>query len=213
MKTTDQNVRGLVTINIETISDQSIPDDELPDVKLGNLKDPDKIKAKTEEAKEKMSLRPLTGIIVVGGFKRDNEDVEMFVGEAGTLVGYSELCSDPRGVPLLVTYNGRAFDLPFLAMTYLRHNVRFPFLPAMHETRYKHDRHLDVYDFLTQYGAMMGGVLAEWGARLGVKPKVWGRGSQVAEWHRAGDMESIVRHCASNIEVTHSIGQRICDVF
>ncbi len=53
----------------------------------------------------------------------------------------------------MVTFNGRGFDLPLLEMAAFRYGLSVPELLSDHSTRYA-DWHLDLMDWLTNYGAI-----------------------------------------------------------
>ena len=55
----------------------------------------------------------------------------------------------------LVTWNGRGFDLPVLSMRSLKHGVPFGWYYASRDMRYRYTEagHLDLMDFLADYGA------------------------------------------------------------
>src|SRR5690606_31283308 len=57
--------------------------------------------------------------------------------------------------PTLVTYNGRGFDLPVLAMRCFRHGVPFRGYYRARDMRYRFSEagHFDLMDYLADYGA------------------------------------------------------------
>lgn len=108
-----------------------------PEVKLGNLKDPVKIAEKQAEARaeqvSKMALNPLYGRIVCAVFigaesaplrftAGDDDDEEReLIRNCFRIMGGS--CDGP---PHLTSWNGVAFDLPFLFKRALLLNVWIP---------------------------------------------------------------------------------------
>jgi len=57
--------------------------------------------------------------------------------------------------PVIVTYNGRSFDLPVIALRALCHGVplRWYYRDRAIRTRYSEDGHLDLCDWLADHGA------------------------------------------------------------
>lgn len=143
----------IAALDIETIPSQEIPEDAIPkfdpeEVKLGNTKDPVKVAAKIQEAREnwdqdlskKMGTDPALGQICtfVGMVYEtsndeileetavhwpDPEDGEYDVAYRG--VSFVNSCFSQR-IPI-VTFNGVGFDIPFLHFAALRQDVPFPY--------------------------------------------------------------------------------------
>src|SRR5688572_16016546 len=69
--------------------------------------------------------------------------------EALMLRDFSRFADDYR--PHLVTYNGRSFDLPVIALRCLRHGIplRFFYQDRDYRYRFSDTGHLDIYDFLS----------------------------------------------------------------
>lgn len=118
----------LTAFDIET---GPLPDDQLPRfdreaVKVGNLKDPEKIEAKRDEAerewRSKLALSALTGQVLAIGvkFQRDGEtQIIAEDSEAETLskfwmltVGNYSIFDSPH--QKVIGFNSRTFDVPFL---------------------------------------------------------------------------------------------------
>jgi hypothetical protein len=124
--------------DIETVPlDQALlpPFDE-SQVLTGNLKDPEKIRAKLDSAKSEWmagaALSPMTGSVAMVGFKTIGSEPEILtienLGEAG-LVSASlqriaeELASDN----IVAGFNCFSFDLSFLVRRAWKHGQRVPF--------------------------------------------------------------------------------------
>ncbi len=124
----------------------ALPDAELeallpefdPDaIKLGNLKDPDKIEAKIEEARanhrknffEKAALSALTGrVLAIGLFSGNDPWILGQDDEAEMLREYWALCRCENFVMqnTMIGFNSKPFDLPFLIRRSWRHRVPIP---------------------------------------------------------------------------------------
>src|SRR5688572_4389499 len=73
--------------------------------------------------------------------------------EPGALADFSAFVDRER--PHLVTYNGRGFDLPVIALRCLRHGIplRFYYQDSDYRYRYSEAGHLDLADVLADHGA------------------------------------------------------------
>lgn len=111
-----------VTFDIETIPNTSmIARLPKPDVKAGNLKDPAKIAEKEAAARaeqiEKMALSPLWGRVCAWGGAEDAETVHAECLTAETDAEEARIVEEAfrtLSKGRIVTYNGKAFDLPFI---------------------------------------------------------------------------------------------------
>ena len=66
-----------------------------------------------------------------------------------------------RARPVLVTYNGRSFDLPVIVMRSLCHAISLPWYYRDRDIRYRYsaEGHLDLCDWLADHGAARAGKL------------------------------------------------------
>lgn len=113
----------------------------------------------------------------------------------------------------LVSFNGRHFDLPILELQALRYGItlsRHFAEPAGARNRWTEARHLDLYDFLTNYGAvgLRGGMnlllkLIEMPGKRGID------GSQVQAMYEAGRLEEIHRYCRDDVIQTYFLFLRV----
>lgn len=101
----------------------------------------------------------------------------------------------------IVTFNGRGFDVPVLGLRALRHGIPQLFNTVGHRKRYTEDKHLDLFDALTEYGALGRG-----GFSLDVLTQVIGLGgkngmdgSMVAGMYARGEIEKIKGYCACDV--------------
>ena len=110
-----------------------------------------------------------------------------------------------RERPHLVTYNGRAFDLPVIALRCLRHGVPLPFYYQDRDYRYRYTDggHLDLFDFLGDHGAVRSlGGLDVMARLIGLPGKTGVDGSQVEGLYNAGQIEAIRDYCLSDVVQT-----------
>lgn len=117
--------------------------------------------------------------------------------------------------PVLVSWNGCAFDLPVLHYRALLHGV-----PARHywdqgeiksDSRYNnylnryHTRHLDLMDVLSAFQARAVAPLQDIAVMLGLPGKLGMTGDEVWEQYQAGNLEGIRRYCEVDVLNTYLI--------
>lgn len=113
----------------------------------------------------------------------------------------------------LVSFNGRRFDIPVLELAALRHGIAAPAhfgkdAPARH--RYASERHFDLFDFITNYGAIaLAGGMDLLLKMTGLPGKTELRGSQVQEYYEAGRLQEIHRYCRSDVVQTYFLFLRV----
>ncbi|MCA9691999.1 MAG: ribonuclease H-like domain-containing protein [Myxococcales bacterium] len=109
---------------------------------------------------------------------------------------------------VVITYNGRGFDVPFLVARSLVHQV--PARVDLLGNPYALRPHLDLYRVLTQ-GRAAGPMTLEivcWA--LGIEsPKDAMDGSQVAPAYARGEIESIAEYNRRDVEATTALYQRV----
>jgi len=117
------------------------------------------------------------------------EDFSRFVGKAR---------------PALVTYNGRSFDLPVIAMRALCHGVALPWYFREKGVRYRfsEEGHLDLCDWLTNHGATRAVKLDAIARLIGLPGKFGVDGSQVEGLYRAGQLATIQKYCLADVAQT-----------
>ena len=122
--------------------------------------------------------------------------------ERGLLVELSELVGAAR--PVLVTYNGRAFDLPVIALRSLCHGVPLGWYYRDRGVRYRYseDGHLDLCDWLADHGATRAGSLDAVARLVGLPGKVGVDGSQVEGLYRAGHLDRVRSYCLADVVQT-----------
>jgi len=117
------------------------------------------------------------------------EDFSRFVGRARSV---------------LVTYNGRSFDLPVIVMRSLCHAISLPWYYRDRDIRYRYsaDGHLDLCDWLADHGATRAGKLDAVARLIGLPGKGGVDGSQVEGLYHAGQLASIQKYCLADVAQT-----------
>lgn len=113
----------------------------------------------------------------------------------------------------MVTFNGRGFDLPVLELAALRHGIAAPRYfddGKSPRSRYAPQRHLDLYDFLTNYGATtLRGGLDLLLKMIGMPGKTGIDGSMVQDYYEAGRLDEIHRYCRADVVRTYFLFLRV----
>jgi hypothetical protein len=109
-----------------------------------------------------------------------------------------------RARPVLVTYNGRSFDLPVIVMRSLCHAIALPWYYRDRDVRYRYsaEGHLDLCDWLADHGAARAGKLDAIARLIGLPGKIGVDGSQVEGLYRAGQLASIQSYCLADVAQT-----------
>ena len=128
--------------------------------------------------------------VVAGG------DERALLGELSRIVG--------AGRPTLVTYNGRSFDLPVIAIRALCHGVPLPWYYRDRAVRSRHseDGHLDLCDSLADHGATRVGGLDAIARLIGLPGKLGVDGSQVEGLYARGALAEIEAYCLTDVAQT-----------
>jgi len=113
----------------------------------------------------------------------------------------------------LVSFNGRAFDLPVLELQALRYGCQAPRYfneKYGHRYRYSDERHYDLFDFLSNAGVhrIRGGfnLLAQ---LIGLPGKTWVDGSKIQGLWDAGRLQAIHTYCRQDVIQTYGLFLRI----
>src|SRR5262249_35638779 len=122
--------------------------------------------------------------------------------ERQMLADFSQFADDYR--PHLVTFNGRGFDLPVIALRCLRHGVplRFFFQDRDYRYRFSDAGHIDLYDFISEHGAARVGSLDALARVIGLPGKLGVDGRQVEGLYHAGQLDTIKRYCLCDVAQT-----------
>src|SRR5262249_1342803 len=146
--------------------------------------------------------------IVIGALWLDDEYRFRRVGcigdgkdERGMLEDFSTFVA--RWQPDLVTYNGRGFDLPVIALRALRLGVAMSwYYQGRARHRYSEGGHLDLGDTLSDRGAARQIPLDAVARLIGLPGKLGADGSQVEALYKRGDLESIRHYCLADVVQT-----------
>jgi 3'-5' exonuclease len=113
--------------------------------------------------------------------------------------------------PTVVTWNGRAFDMPVITSRALRHGVAMPWWFRDRNTRYRYstDGHFDLMDFLADFGAAKNARLDVYAKLVGFPGKVGVDGSQVLPMVHAGKLDEVNTYCLCDVVQTAAIFLRV----
>ena len=122
--------------------------------------------------------------------------------EAGMMSDFADFMG--KWKPNLVTWNGRGFDLPVLALRALRHGLAFGwyYRGAGYRYRYSEEGHLDLCYVLSDHGAARMTSLDGAARVIGLPGKDGVDGSQVEGLFLAGQIEPLRHYCLSDVAQT-----------
>ncbi len=114
--------------------------------------------------------------------------------------------------PCIVTWNGRGADLPLVALRCLRYGITFSHYYNARDVRYRYsaEGHLDLMDFLSDFGASKSSKLdvvarlCGWPGKLGTLD-----GAGVAAAVAAGEIERVRNYCLSDVVQTAGVFLRV----
>jgi 3'-5' exonuclease len=129
--------------------------------------------------------------------------------EAAIVREFSELVT--KHEPTLVTYNGRGFDLPVIAMRCLRHGVPFAAYYRSRDMRYRFNEagHFDLMDYLSDYGATKQARLDVVAKLCGMPGKVGVDGKDVGPMVHAGRLDEVRNYCLCDVVQTAAVFLRV----
>lgn len=106
--------------------------------------------------------------------------------------------------PVLVTFNGRRFDMPVVVMRSLVHGLpmRWYFANQDYRRRYEPTRHVDLCDVLSEHGAGRFPSLGDMASSIGLPGKLGMDGSDVLGVWKQGDVERIHTYCLMDVVQT-----------
>lgn len=178
---------------------ETIPDPELP-----RLDDSDKVPAP-----------PFNQIVTLGCLLMEDY-VPRKIGVVGERKSEREILVDfaswlDRSRPCVVTWNGRGFDMPVITSRALKHGISMPWWFSDRHTRYRYspEGHLDLMDFLSDFGAAKSGRLDVYAKLVGLPGKVGVDGSQVAPMVHAGRIDEVNAYCLCDVAQTAALFLRV----
>jgi hypothetical protein len=129
--------------------------------------------------------------------------------EPGMLQDFAKLLDERR--PNLVTFNGRGFDLPVIATRCLRYGVTFRHYYHTRDVRYRFtaDGHLDLMDYIADFGATKSARLDVVAKLCGMPGKVGVDGKDVGPLVHAGKIQEVRDYCLCDVAQTAGVFLRL----
>jgi hypothetical protein len=189
--------KSFLVIDIETVVDA-----ELPIAEAGEV--------------ERLPAPPHHRVVAIGAllFGTDYQVVRVGVlgqdkDEAGTLVDFARYLEKNR--PDLVTYNGRGFDMPVIAARCLRHGVTLRHYYRSRDVRYRFspEGHLDLMDFIADFGAAKPAKLDIVAKLCGMPGKLGVDGKDVGPLVHAGRLDEVRNYCLCDVVQTAGVFLRV----
>jgi len=116
----------------------------------------------------------------------------------------------------LVTFNGRTFDLPVLESRSLKHGLSLPRYFATGQgrstyrgSRYSDTYHIDLCDFLANFGAYSRNSLNLWAKLIGLPGKYSIAGEDVEYLFRQGRQKEVNQYCMTDVLQTYVLFLRV----
>jgi predicted PolB exonuclease-like 3'-5' exonuclease len=121
------------------------------------------------------------------------------------------------GMPTLVSFNGRSFDIPLMELAAFRYGVGIPAWFNLKDKAYDQKRnrynlaaHFDLHDVLTNFGATrLSGGLNLIAALLGKPGKMDVAGHMVQDLYASGKLDKINDYCRCDVLDTYFIFLRV----
>jgi predicted PolB exonuclease-like 3'-5' exonuclease len=129
--------------------------------------------------------------------------------EAGILNDFSRLLEERR--PTLVTFNGRGFDMPVIATRCLRHGISLRHYYRSHDVRYRFtaEGHLDLMDYLADFGAARPSRLDVVAKLCGMPGKIGMEGKDVGPMVHEGRIAEVRNYCLCDVVQTAAVFLRV----
>lgn len=189
--------RSYLVLDIETVLDPELPI------------------AESSEA-ERLPASPHHEVVAIGVLWLDGDYAVRRMGivgegksEAEALTDFTRFVEERR--PDLVTFNGRGFDLPVIAARCLRHGIPFKHYYRSRDLRYRFsaEGHLDVMDYLADFGAAKPAKLDIVTKLCGMPGKVGIAGKDVGPMVHAGRIAEVRDYCLCDVVQTTGVFLRI----
>ncbi|HLV66723.1 MAG TPA: 3'-5' exonuclease [Polyangiaceae bacterium] len=165
---------------------------------------------------ERLPAPPHHKIVVIGALLFDASYEPRRIGviseakdEAGILADFARLLEDRR--PCLVTFNGRGFDLPVIATRCLRYGITLRHYYGVRDVRYRFspEGHLDLMDYLSDFGAAKPSRLDVVAKLCGMPGKVGVDGKDVGPMVHAGRLSEVRNYCLCDVAQTAGVFLRV----
>lgn len=149
--------------------------------------------------------------MLVARYNKTNLGLTVSVERSGCLTGPEDRIISKfwsffdRREPVLVTWNGRGYDLPILRQRALIHGIAAPrwFQSDSrckgYSYRYATDWHCDLMDHLSDYGACARTGMDLMARAMGLPGKIGGDGAEVEAMFEAGELGSIANYCECDV--------------
>ncbi len=186
-----------LVLDIETVLDPELPIAESSEV-------------------ERLPAPPHHQVVVIGvlWFDADYKVTRLGVigegkDEPGTLKDFARFLEDRK--PDLVTYNGRGFDMPVIAARCLRHGVPLRHYYRSRDVRYRFsaEGHLDLMDYVADFGAAKPTKLDVIAKLCGMPGKVGIAGHDVGPLVHAGRIDEVRDYCLCDVVQTAGVFLRV----
>lgn len=189
--------KSYLVIDIETVLDPELPIEESSEV-------------------ERLPAPPHHRVVVIGALWLDEAHEPRKLGvfgenkdEAEILADFAKFLEDRRST--VVTWNGRGFDLPVIAARCLRHGIPMRHYYASRDVRYRFspDGHLDLMDYIADFGAAKPAKLDTVARLIGMTGKVGVAGKDVGPMVHAGKIQEVRNYCLCDVVQTTAIFLRV----
>ena len=189
--------RSYLVLDIETIVDAGLPLAEPSDA-------------------EGLPAPPHHQIVVIGALLLDAGFLVKRIGiigegktEASILSDFAKFLEERK--PDIVTWNGRRFDLPVIAARCLRHGITLRHYYQSRDTRYRFmpEGHLDLMDYVADFGAAKSSKLDVVARLVGMPGKVGVEGKDVGPLVHAGRLQEVRDYCLCDVVQTTAIFLRV----
>jgi len=186
-----------LVLDIETVLDA-----ELPIVPAGET--------------ERLPAPPHHRVVVIGALMLDPGYEPKRLGvvsegkdEAGMLADFAKLLEERR--PCLVTFNGRSFDMPVIATRCLRYGITLRHYYRSRDVRYRFtaEGHLDLMDYVADFGAAKSSRLDVIAKLCGMPGKVGVEGKDVGPLVHAGRLQEVRHYCLCDVVQTAGVFLRV----
>jgi predicted PolB exonuclease-like 3'-5' exonuclease len=176
--------------------------------------DPELPLAETET--DRLPAPPHHRIVVIGALWFDPSYEIRRIGvvgdgkdERGILIDFASLMNDRK--PCLVTYNGRSFDLPVIAARCLGYGIPLVHYYRSRDVRYRFspEGHLDLMDYLADFGAAKPSRLDVIAKLCGLPGKVGVEGKNVGPMVHAGRLAEVRNYCLCDVVQTAGVFLRV----
>lgn len=203
--------------DIETIprQDLELPKFSQDNIPLGNLKDPEKIKAKIDSAKETWNIDIIKKYSVTPGLCEIVSFAYMSVQDDGKILEQAVmfrpqidfLFSEIIKAESIISWNGKNFDLPVIWKQSIinNHPINFQFyLQRIH--KFNQDLHIDLMHVWNNFDY---GKMSNCAEQLGIHCKKDFNGSMVYNAYLAGEYEKITEYNLQDVDVLYQISKRL----